>query len=151
MAIRAPDGANKCKLRAENQSPPKKLKNRKTSPCSPCAPILLHVLPSRMVGWNELCNPATLGVTCLSHWVSAESIESICTFVSMADFEKALKVLVLEVHILYFFVYFCAGLFDLFHFLIFYMTCASLFVWPPSLSSSPDWFLSFQSHYSGAD
>ena len=31
--------------------------NRKTSPCSPRALNLLHVLPSRMVGWNELCNP----------------------------------------------------------------------------------------------
>ena len=31
--------------------------NRKTSPCSPCAPTLLHVLPSRMVGWNKLFNP----------------------------------------------------------------------------------------------
>ena len=43
---------------SENQSAPK-LENRKTSPCSPRAPILLHVLPSRMVGWNELCNPAS--------------------------------------------------------------------------------------------
>ena len=42
---------------SENQSAPK-LENRKTSPCSPHAPNLLHVLPSRMVGWNELCNPA---------------------------------------------------------------------------------------------
>ena len=41
---------------SENQSAPK-LENRKTSPCSPRAPNLLHVLPSRMVGWNELCNP----------------------------------------------------------------------------------------------
>ena len=41
---------------SENQSAPK-LENRKTSPCSPCAPNLLHVLPSRMVGWNKLCNP----------------------------------------------------------------------------------------------
>ena len=29
----------------------------KTSPCSPRAPNLLHVLPSRMVGWNEFCSP----------------------------------------------------------------------------------------------
>ena len=41
---------------SENQSAPK-LENRKTSPCSPRAPNLLHVLPSRMVGWNKLCNP----------------------------------------------------------------------------------------------
>ena len=42
---------------SENQSAPK-LENRKTSPCSPRAPNLLHVLPSRMVGWNDLCTPA---------------------------------------------------------------------------------------------
>ena len=47
---------------SENQSAPK-LENRKTSPCSPRAPNLLHVLPSRMVGWNELCNPDTLYVS----------------------------------------------------------------------------------------
>ena len=41
---------------SENHSAPK-LENRKTSPCSPRAPNLLHVLPSRMVGWNKLCNP----------------------------------------------------------------------------------------------
>ena len=41
---------------SENQSAPK-LENRKTSPCSPCAPNLLHVLPSRMVGWHKLCSP----------------------------------------------------------------------------------------------
>ena len=41
---------------SENQTAPK-LENRKTSPCSPRAPNILHVLPSRMVGWNELCNP----------------------------------------------------------------------------------------------
>ena len=29
----------------------------KTSPCSPRAPNLLHVLPSRMVGWHDLCSP----------------------------------------------------------------------------------------------
>ena len=33
------------------------MENRKTSSYSPRAPNLLHVLPSRMVGWNELCNP----------------------------------------------------------------------------------------------
>ena len=31
--------------------------NRKTAPCSPRAPNLLHVLPSRMVGWHNLCSP----------------------------------------------------------------------------------------------
>ena len=41
---------------SENQSAPR-LENKKTSPCSPCAPNLFHVLPSRMVGWNKLCNP----------------------------------------------------------------------------------------------
>ena len=44
-----------------NQSAPQ-LENRKTSPCSPRAPNLLHVLPYRMVGWNKLCNPASDGV-----------------------------------------------------------------------------------------
>ena len=33
------------------------MENRKTSPCFPRAPNLLHVLPSWMVGWNKLCNP----------------------------------------------------------------------------------------------
>ena len=32
----------------------------KTSPCSPCVPNLLHVLPSRMLGWNKLCNPVII-------------------------------------------------------------------------------------------
>ena len=41
---------------SENQSAPR-VENRKTSPCSPRAPNLLHMLPSWMVGWNELCNP----------------------------------------------------------------------------------------------
>ena len=41
---------------SENQSAPK-LENRKTSPCSPHAPNLLHLLPSRMVGWHKLCSP----------------------------------------------------------------------------------------------
>ena len=27
------------------------------SPCSPRAPNLLHLLPSRMVGWHKLCSP----------------------------------------------------------------------------------------------
>ena len=43
-----------------------KLENRRTSPCFPSSPRsscspralnLLHVLPSRMVGWNDLCTP----------------------------------------------------------------------------------------------
>ena len=42
---------------SENQSAPK-LENRKTSPCSPCAPNLLHVLVSRIVGYQNLCSPA---------------------------------------------------------------------------------------------
>ena len=33
----------------------------KTSPCSPCVPNLLHVLPSWMVGWHKLCSPAYWG------------------------------------------------------------------------------------------
>ena len=41
---------------SENQSAPK-LENRKTSPCSPCAPNLLHVLLSWIVGWHNLCSP----------------------------------------------------------------------------------------------
>ena len=42
---------------SENQSAPK-LENRKTSPCSPCAPNLLHVLVSRILGYHNLCSPA---------------------------------------------------------------------------------------------
>ena len=41
---------------SENQSAPK-LENRSTSPCSPRAPNLLHMLPSRMVGWHNLWSP----------------------------------------------------------------------------------------------
>ena len=41
---------------SENQSAPK-LENRKTSPCSPCAPDLLHVLVSRIPGYHNLCSP----------------------------------------------------------------------------------------------
>ena len=41
---------------SENQSTPK-LENRKTSPCSPCAPNLLHVLISRIPGYHNLCSP----------------------------------------------------------------------------------------------
>ena len=42
---------------SENQSAPK-LENRKTSPCSPCAPNLPHVLLSRIPGYHNLCSPA---------------------------------------------------------------------------------------------
>ena len=41
---------------SENQSAPR-LENRKTSPCSPCAPNLLHVLISRIPGYHNLCSP----------------------------------------------------------------------------------------------
>ena len=41
---------------SENQSAPR-LENRKTSPCSPCAPNLLHVLVSRIPGYHNLCSP----------------------------------------------------------------------------------------------
>ena len=34
-----------------------KLENRKTSPCSPCAPNLLHVLVSRILAYHNLCSP----------------------------------------------------------------------------------------------
>jgi len=44
---------------SENQSAPK-LENRKTSPCSPCAPNLLHVLMSRTTGYHNLCSPGCL-------------------------------------------------------------------------------------------
>ena len=46
---------------SENQSAPK-LENRKTSPCSPCAPNLLHVLMSRTTGYHNLCSPDILYV-----------------------------------------------------------------------------------------
>ena len=42
---------------SENQSAPK-LENRKTSPCFPCAPNLLHVLVSWIPGYHNLCSPA---------------------------------------------------------------------------------------------
>ena len=42
---------------SENQSAPK-LEDRKTSPCSPCAPNLLHLLISRIPGYHNLCSPA---------------------------------------------------------------------------------------------
>ena len=41
---------------SENQSAPR-LENGKTSPCSPCAPNLLHVLVSRILGYHNLCSP----------------------------------------------------------------------------------------------
>merc|ERR1712152_50396 len=51
---------NECLIKfSENQSAPK-LENRKTSPCSPCAPNLLHVLISRIPGYHNLCSPAIM-------------------------------------------------------------------------------------------
>ena len=41
---------------SENQGAPK-LENRKTSPYSPCAPNLLHMLVSRIPGYHNLCSP----------------------------------------------------------------------------------------------
>ena len=41
---------------SENQSAPK-LENRKTSPCSLCAPNLLHMLVSWILGYHNLCSP----------------------------------------------------------------------------------------------
>ena len=41
---------------SENLSAPK-LENRKTSPCAPCAPNLLHVLVSLIIGYHNLCSP----------------------------------------------------------------------------------------------
>ena len=41
---------------SENQSA-HRLENRKTSPCSPCAPNLLHVLVSWIPGYHNLCSP----------------------------------------------------------------------------------------------
>ena len=52
---------------SENQSAPK-LENRKTSPCSPCAPNLLHVLLSRTTGYHNLCSPVLVIV--LVHWLT---------------------------------------------------------------------------------
>ena len=40
------------------------MENRRASPYSPRAPNLLHVLPSRMVGWNDLCTPGPLYAPC---------------------------------------------------------------------------------------
>ena len=45
---------------SENQSAPK-LENRKTSPCSPCAPNLLHVLVTGILGYHNLCSPDKSG------------------------------------------------------------------------------------------
>ena len=33
--------------------------NRNTSPCSPCAPNLLHMLVSRILGYHNLCSPGS--------------------------------------------------------------------------------------------
>ena len=52
---------------SENQSAPK-LVNRKTSPCSPCAPNLLHVLVSRIPGYHNLCSPAYMYIYMYSHY-----------------------------------------------------------------------------------
>ena len=55
-----------------------KLENRKTSSCSPRAPNLFHVLPSRMVGWHNLCSPeqATPGyMYCL--WIGNTSSQTL--------------------------------------------------------------------------
>ena len=41
---------------SENQSAPM-LENRETSPCSSCAPNLLHVLVSRILGYHNLYSP----------------------------------------------------------------------------------------------
>ena len=62
---------------SENQSAPK-LENRKTSPCSPCAPNLLHVLMSRTTGYHNLCSPDShqVNLTPRSEWVS-QSLTSI--------------------------------------------------------------------------
>ena len=70
---------NKWARFSENQSAPK-LENRKTSPCSPRAPNLLHVLPSRMVGWNELCNPAALKIRSHVRRIKIDSHINICFF-----------------------------------------------------------------------
>ena len=53
---------NECLIKfSENQSAPK-LENRKTSPR---APNLLHVLPSQMVGWHNLCSPVSCALPLL--------------------------------------------------------------------------------------
>ena len=46
----------KCQLENQRTS---QLENWRTSPCYPCSPTLLHVLPSGMAGWNDFCSPAT--------------------------------------------------------------------------------------------
>ena len=53
---------------SENQSAPK-LENRKTSPCSPCAPNLLHVLASRILGYHNLCSPECMYCTTYTYRV----------------------------------------------------------------------------------
>ena len=47
---------------SKNKSAPK-LENRKTSPCSPCAPNLLHVLVSWIPGYHNLCSPGQIQYT----------------------------------------------------------------------------------------
>ena len=61
---------------SENQSAPK-LENRKTSPCSPCAPNLLHVLMSRTTGYHNLCSP---GFNLFSFYVKALMMSSCWQF-----------------------------------------------------------------------
>ena len=55
MVLQEPEHVSP-KTRSQYQSAPK-LENRKTSPCSPCAPNLLHVLVSRIRGYHNLCSP----------------------------------------------------------------------------------------------
>ena len=54
---------------SENQSAPK-LESRKTSPCSPCAPNLLHVLVSRIPGYHNLCSPVVVYIQWIEEIVS---------------------------------------------------------------------------------
>ena len=51
---------------SENQSAPK-LENRKTSPCFPCAPNLLHMLVSRIPGYHNLCSPVAIQFVILKY------------------------------------------------------------------------------------
>merc|ERR1712107_508778 len=51
--LREPDHGSP-RARPEHSSP-------KTSPRSPCAPNLLHVLLSRTIGYHNLCSPACSG------------------------------------------------------------------------------------------
>ena len=75
---------NKCKLAC--------LDNRETSPCSLCALNLLHLLPSRMVGWHKLCSPVFSYVllfaifslsspTCFSYFPLLPTFSFLCFFI----------------------------------------------------------------------